>query len=130
VPELLIEGERFTFTFDWQSPMSVEEHAAQVAEEQRRLYLTPAGRYTEADITAAGRQTAVGQYRGYRVRRLVQAGPGERFCPITRMKCDDGITWIVGGEQYRFCCPVCIDDFIVAARERPDEIKAPREYVK
>ena len=130
VPELLIDGERFTFDFDWQSALSADEHAARVADEQRRLYLTAGGRYTGADVRAAGGKTAVERYRGFRVRRLVRALPGDRVCPVTRMKADDGITWTVGGGEYRFCCPVCIDDFVLKARERPDEIKAPGEYVK
>jgi hypothetical protein len=128
VPELIVGGERFTFTTTWQSSRPAAEHAALVAAEQERIYRTPGGRYTEADIQSAGRRSAVEQYRAYRGHRLVPARAGEPVCPVTRMKADNTLTWTVSGRQYRFCCPGCIDEFVIAARDRPEEIKTPEAY--
>jgi hypothetical protein len=128
VPELVVGEQRLTFTTTWQSTRPPAEHAALVAAEQDRVYRTPAGRYTEGDIVAAGRKTAVERYRSYRGHRLVPAKAGEAKCPVTRMKADTALSWTVGGRQYRFCCPGCIDEFVLAARERPEEIKVPEEY--
>jgi hypothetical protein len=130
VPDFSMGDERFEFALQWQSSISEAEHAAHVAKEQQRLYLTPGGRYTEADINTTERQTAVKRYRGQRARRLVPAQKGERMCPVTRMKPDERFVWTVGGKVYQFCCPVCIDDFVNAAREMPESIKAPEEYVQ
>ena len=56
--------------------------------------------------------------------------PGDRICPVTRTKADPRCTWVVNGKEYQFCCPPCVDEFVRAARERPEEIQEPEAYTR
>lgn len=94
------------------------------------LYLTPAGKYTAADIDANGRQTAGQKYASFRARHDFDPQPGDAVCPITRTKASAACTWIVAGHKYEFCCPPCIDEFVQLAKERPEEVELPDRYVK
>ena len=130
VPSIKIAGARFRFAFA--TPAShAEEMPAKVAdEEEKKLYLTPGGMYTEADIKANGNQTASEKFKGQMAAHDRKPKRGDKICPITRTKANPKFTWIVGGKTYEFCCPPCVDEFVKAAKESPDEIKEPGSYVK
>jgi hypothetical protein len=132
VPSLRIGDERFRLAFKSPAPgHGMSELPAKVAgEAERQLYLTPAGRYTAADIRANGGVTASQKYDGVMAEHDLKPQPGDKVCPITLTKANPKFTWVVGGAAYEFCCPPCIDEFVKAAKETPDEIKAPGEYVK
>ena len=98
--------------------------------EETSLYLTPAGKYTEADIIANGKQTASQVFKGIKAAHDLNPKPGEKICPITLTKANPKFTWVVGGESYEFCCPPCVDEFVRIAKESPDEIKDPGSYVR
>ena len=98
--------------------------------EARELYLTAGGKYTAADIAANGRMTAAERYRGFRARHDADPRPGDAVCPVTHTKANAGCTWIVDGKTYQFCCPPCIDEFVRAARERPEVILPPEAYIQ
>jgi hypothetical protein len=98
--------------------------------EQQELYLTPAGLYSRADIVANGNLTAAVKYRDFRARHDFNPQPGDRLCPVTRTKADPECCWTIGGREYQFCCPPCIDEFVRLARVRPDEIQLPEDYVE
>jgi YHS domain-containing protein len=36
----------------------------------------------------------------------------------------------VGGKTYEFCCPPCVEEFVKLAKEQPEEVKEPADYVK
>lgn len=95
VSEIALGEGRFDFTFTSQSSLFEAEYATKVEEELRRFYLTPGGKYTPADITASNRQSPAIRYRGERAGRLMPAQPGERVCPVTRMKPDARFNWMV-----------------------------------
>lgn len=99
-------------------------------EEQKRLYLTPGGGYTAADIQANGRTTAAERYRGQVPRHDPKPKPGDRICPVTRTRANPRFTWTVSGKRYLFCCPPCIDEFVQQARQDPDSLRRPEEYVQ
>ena len=134
ITSILIDGERFRLGFS--SPEEHEEHslhnmpegAAGVAEQ--KLYLTAAGKYTEADIAANGHQTASQKFRGMQANHDLKPEPGDKICPITLTKANPKFTWIVDGQAYQFCCPPCVDEFVRMAKESPEEIRAPEAYVK
>jgi hypothetical protein len=98
--------------------------------EQRELYLTPAGKYTLADIEANGRILPAQRYRGFRARHDINPELGDRLCPVTRTKANSACTWIIDGREYEFCCPPCIDEFVRLAKERPESIQRPEAYVQ
>src|SRR5205807_486834 len=99
-------------------------------EAERQLYLTPGGKYTAADIEANGQRTASEKFQGFQAAHDLHPAPGERICPITLTRANQACTWIVGGQEYQFCCPPCVDEFVQLAKSKPDQIKQPEEYRK
>ena len=98
--------------------------------EERELYLTAGGAYTEADIAANGPTLPSQKYRSFRANHDLQPRPGDRLCPITRTKADPNCTWIVAGRSYEFCCPPCIAEFVRLAKEKPERIQPPEAFVQ
>jgi len=49
---------------------------------------------------------------------------------VTKMKANPKFTWIVDGQSYQFCCPPCVGEFVTMAKERPEEMKTPEDYIK
>jgi hypothetical protein len=123
-----IAGERFRFPI----PPATDEHAEpkEVTADEKDLFLTPGGIYTEADIKANGRLTAAQKFAKFKPAHDRKPKPGDQICPITRTKANPACTWIVGGKTYTFCCPPCVSEFIKLAKESPESIKEPSEYVK
>lgn len=98
--------------------------------EARELYLTPGGLYTEADIKANGSVTAGAKFKGVMSKHDFKPKAGDAICPITLTKVNPQFTWIIGGKTYQFCCPPCIDEFVLLAKTSPEQIKDPSFYVK
>lgn len=99
-------------------------------EEEKKVFLTPGGLYTEADIAANGRAIPVVKYRGIKAAHDTKAKPGENICPISETKANPKFTWVIGGKTYEFCCVPCIEEFVGTAKEKPGEIKPPEAYRK
>lgn len=132
IPNVAIGGERFRISFQSKSE-SKDDHGmpAKVADkEEQTLYLTPGGKYTEADIEANGRQLASQKFRGIKATHDVKPKSGDKLCPISMTKANPKFSWVIGGKTYEFCCPPCLDEFLQLAKEKPDEIKDPAEYLK
>jgi hypothetical protein len=131
VPSITIAGERFRFGFTSAVAVHDEGVPARMAEEEeRKLYLTPGGKYTAEDIKANGGQTASERFRGMMASHDLKPRPGDRICPITLTKANPKFTWVVSGKSYEFCCPPCVDEFVQTAKEHPEAIKDPQDYVK
>jgi hypothetical protein len=104
-------------------------HGGPTAEE-RRLYLTPGGRYKAADIDANGPLLPSQRFRRIESRHDMHPQPGDRLCPVTGTRASPNFTWIVGGKAYQFCCPPCVDEFVRQAKEHPRTLRPPDHYVK
>ena len=131
VPSITIAGERFRFGFKSSTETHDEDMPARMAEEEERsLYLTPGGKYTAEDIKANGGQTASEKFRGQMASHDLKPRPGDKICPITLTKANSKFVWVVSGKTYEFCCPPCVDEFVQTAKEHPEAIKEPQEYVK
>lgn len=132
IPSVRINGERFRLGF----ASATESHSADMMpdkvsdEEEVKLYLTPGGVYTDADIKANGGMTASQKFKGVMSSHDMNPKPGDKICPVTMTKASPKFTWVVAGKAYEFCCPPCVDEFVKTAKSAPDEIKAPEEYVK
>ncbi len=100
------------------------------ADEERVLYLTPGGIYTEADIKANGSMTAGDKYKGKMAKHDMKPKAGDKVCPITMTKANPKFTWIIGGKTYEFCCPPCIDEYVLLAKTSPKDVLDPSEYIK
>lgn len=126
VDGVTIAGKRFPVNFTVDPSVPAQE--AHVQEE--RLYRAPAGRYTQADITANGGTTAAQRFKEFHATHDLKPEPGDRVCPVTRIKADRACAWVVDGKTYQFCCPPCVDEFVATAKKQPREIREPEDYVK
>ena len=131
IPNIRVNGERFRIGFTTVTATHQEEMPAGLpAAEEQALYLTPAGKYTEADIKANGSVTASQKFKGVLSSHDMKPKPGDRICPVTLTKANPKFTWIIDGKSYEFCCPPCVDEFVKTAKQQPDEVKPPDTYIK
>ena len=131
IPNLRIDNQRFRVSFESHGSDHEPAMPAKVADaEERKLYLVPGGKYTAADVAANRRMTATEKFRGFKARHDFTPKPGDRVCPVTWTKADPRCAWIVGGHEYWFCCPPCVDEFVHLAKTRPAEVREPDEYVQ
>ena len=124
VRSLAVGADRFQFVI----PLSPTVSDAESERAEAALYADPGGLYTAKDVAANGRRPASQKFAGERPRHDDRPAAGERVCPVSRARADDRFIWVVSGKEYRFCCPPCIDEFLVTAKERPDEIRDPDSY--
>jgi hypothetical protein len=101
-----------------------------VSDEDRTLYLTPGGKYTDADIRANGMMVAAEKFKGIKATHDVKPKPGDVLCPVSMTKANSKFTWVIGGKPYEFCCPPCVDEFVALAKEKPEEVQDPEFYKK
>lgn len=133
IPNIRIEGERFRLGFvsgqeSHGDESSMPEKVADDAEQT--LYLTPGGRYTEADIVANGKMTASQKFKGMKSDHDMKPKIGDRLCPISGTKANSNFVWIIDGNPYEFCCPPCVDEFLSAAKASTDPLPAPDSFIK
>ncbi len=103
------------------------EKVVDSAEDQ--LYLTAGGLYTIEDIVANGNQTASQRFKSFQAKHDFKPKAGDAICPITQKKANPACGWTIGGNEYLFCCPPCIDEFLMMAKSDPTDIKIPSHYV-
>lgn len=132
IPNITIGGERFRLGFTTKTEThGAEAMPAKVANEaEKQLYLTPGGIYTQADIEANGNVTASQKFAGFQATHDLKPKVGDKICPVTLTKANPKCSWIVGGKNYEFCCPPCVDEFVGLAKTKPEEVKPPDQYVK
>jgi hypothetical protein len=133
IPNLRIDKDRFrvAFTSAPRHAAGADAMPAALADDEAvKLFLTPGGGYTLADIEANGRRTAQQKFKGFKAKHDADPQSGDRLCPISETKANPLCTWIVGGKTYEFCCPPCVEEFVRMAKESPDAIKEPEDYVK
>ncbi len=104
--------------------------AAPATSKDRLLYLTPGGAYTEADIAANGNQLPAVKFRSVKVSHDLRPAVGDRICPITLTKANPGLSWVIAGKEYVFCCPPCLEEYLALVKKDPRAIKPPEEFVK
>ena len=131
IPNLRIAGERFRVGFTTVTESHEEDMPAGLgADKENTLYLTAAGKYTDADIKANGGVTASQKFKGVASSHDMFPKAGDRICPVTQTKANPKFTWVIDGKPYQFCCPPCVDEFVKLAKERPDELQEPDSYIK
>jgi hypothetical protein len=131
IPTLRIGGERFRVGFSSADAGAVDGAPAKVtAEEERRLYLTPGGKYNEEDVRANGSRTASEKFQGFKAAHDLKPRPGDLVCPVTLTRANPECGWVIDGQTYSFCCPPCVDEFVRRAKEHPETVGAPEEYRK
>jgi hypothetical protein len=132
IPSIRIGGERFRLAFK-SAPEADAGHdmpAKLATEEERKVFLTPGGKYTEADIKANGSTTASVKFKGIKPVHDTKPKPGDMLCPISMTKASPNFQWTIGGKLYQFCCLPCVEEFVTIAKETPADVKEPEEYRK
>lgn len=127
-----IAGDRFRPTFKTPTQTAhagMPKGVARRSEEERKLYLTPGGIYTEKDIQANGRATPSEKFADISWPHSDDLKPGDKLCPVTANKADARCVWVVNGQTYEFCCSPCLDKFVGWAKNQPQKIKKPEDYV-
>lgn len=135
IPNLRIGGERFRVGFSTAVEANTAQHDAAMPAsistvEEQDLYLTPGGKYTEADIKANGNVIASKKFKGMMSAHNMNPEKGERICPVTLTKSNPKFTWVINGKPYEFCCPPCVDEYVRMAKENPEQLKDPDQFIK
>ena len=97
---------------------------------ERELFLKPGGVYSDADIQANGNTVPSAKYGGISWPHEDEIQKGDKVCPVTANKSDERCHWIVNAKRYEFCCTPCLDKFVKWAKEQPEKIKDPADYVR
>lgn len=132
INNIQIGTERFRIAFSNENATHGESAmpVKKTTEEEAKLFLTPGGKYTAADIEANGKTIPAVKYNGIRPTHDSHPKPGQKICPISETVSNPKFTWVIGGKTYEFCCIPCIEEFVAQAKEKPDQVKDPAEYVK
>lgn len=129
IPNLRVGADRFRVGFHSPEPTGHDAMPAKRPDaEADKLFTTPGGLYTEADIKANGTKTPDEKYKGIRARHDAEPKPGDKICPISETLANPQFTWVVGGKTYEFCCTPCIEEFVAGAKEKPEGVKPPDAY--
>ncbi len=133
IPNIRIEGERFRLGFvsGQETHGESSDMPAKVASDvEQKLYLTPGGRYTAADIQANGNVTASQKFKGVKSEHDMKPNVGDMLCPISGTKANPKFTWIIDGKPYQFCCPPCVDEFLSSAKLSDEPLPDPNSFLK
>jgi len=131
VPSLRIGSERYRVAFNSEAVHADPAMPAKLgSDEERELFLSAGGIYTDADIKANGGTIPTVKFKGIRAEHDDNPKPGDKICPISKTKANPKFAWVIGGKSYEFCCTPCVEEFVALAKEKPGEIKDPKDYVK
>ena len=132
INNVTVNGERFRIGFGNEvlAHADTAMPAKKASDEERKLFLTPGGKYTAADIKANGDTVPTVKYKGIRPVHDSHPKPGQKICPISETVSNPKFTWAVGGKTYEFCCIPCIEEFVDKAKTKPDEVLDPSAYIK
>jgi hypothetical protein len=130
----MINGKPYAGDFEDKAHGGKEAHtgmpAGVVGDREKKLYLEPGGLYTEEDIKANGTTVPSERFKDAVWAHDEDLKTGDKVCPVTANKAEAECSWIVGGKKYEFCCPPCLDKFMMWAKTKPEKVKDPGDYVK
>jgi hypothetical protein len=98
--------------------------------EEKKVFLTPGGKYTAADIAANGNVLPSDKFKGIKSNHDIKPAAGDKLCPITKTKANESFQWVINGKTYEVCCPPCLEELVEMAKTNPDQLKEPGEYIK
>lgn len=127
IPELIVTAGRYRVEFtEVASSLNATGHGLA----RRRLYTKPGGKYTQADIVANGGTPPAPELNDHEIAHVLAPRGKGWVCPVASAKSVPGYTWVLDGQEYRFCCLPCIDEFVRRAKASPDDIKRSEKYLK
>lgn len=104
--------------------------AAVATAAETAVFLTPGGKYTEADIAANGRTVPSIRFRGIKSAHDDKPKADDPVCPISGTKANPLFAWTVDGQNYLFCCPPCVEEFVEQAKSRPASLRPAAAFLK
>lgn len=113
-------------------PMTAAQEAAdqeQHVKVEADIFFKPGGLYTAADIAKNGPLSPSQKFKDLMSRHDLKTVKGDRICPITETKANELFYWWIGGKRYTFCCPPCVEEFVLRAK-KGEKIGDPDDYVK
>jgi|GEM_PF-2891584 len=112
--------------------MTAEQQAAdqeQHTKVEQSIFFSPGGYYTKEDIAKNGPLSPSQKFKDLMSRHDLKPKVGDYLCPITNTKANEAFPWWVGGKKYLFCCPPCVEEFVLNAK-KGHAPKDPQDYVK
>jgi hypothetical protein len=97
---------------------------------ETKVFLTPGGIYTQADIEKNGNTIPALKFKGVFWSHDDNLSVGDKVCPVTANKADPQCYWWVNEQKYEFCCPPCLEKFVKWAKDSPEKVKDAGAYVK
>src|SRR5262249_18787869 len=107
-----------------------KQSKADAGSREAKVFLTPGGIYTQADIDKNGNTTPSAKFKDVYWEHDDNVKPGDRVCPVTDNKADPQCYWWVNGQKDESCCPPCLEKFVRLAKETPEKVRTPEAYVK
>jgi YHS domain-containing protein len=115
------------------NPMGKEgspEHEALHRKVEASVFKSPAGQYTAEDIRLNGPLSPAEKFGNLMSNHDMNPKKGDPVCPITMTKANPDFYWYVGGKKYLFCCPPCIEEFVMRAKKSNTPLPGPEKYVQ
>lgn len=125
-----VGGKPYSGTFQEKPHADHPAPATKPTQREADLFLKPGGIYTAADILKNGSVVPSVKFAGLSWSHDDDLKPGDKMCPVTFNKADKQCAWQVNGERYEFCCPPCLEKFVRWAKESPEKVKKPSDYIK
>lgn len=104
-------------------------HAEAHLSVERGVFSTPGGRYTAEDIAKNGPLAPAQKFEGITSVHDMRPSKGTLICPITMTKANPKFAWWVGGKRYTFCCPPCIEEWVMKAKRANAPLPPPKSFV-
>lgn len=105
-------------------------HAETHKKVEASIFFTPGGQYTAQDIARNGTQAPSVKFGDISSVHDMNPEKGTLVCPITKTKANPLFYWWVGGKKYTFCCPPCIEEFVLKAKKSKVPLPPPQSFVQ
>ena len=104
-------------------------HAEAHLSVERSVFFTPGGLYTAEDIARNGPLAPAEKFNGIVSVHDMRPPKGTLVCPVTMTKANPKFAWWVGGKRYTFCCPPCIEEWVMKAKRAKAPLPPPESFV-
>lgn len=105
------------------------EHAMEHAKVEADVFSSPGGLYTQEDIRKNGSLSPQEKFKGIVSVHDMSPTKGTLICPITKTKANNQFYWWVGGKKYTFCCPPCIEEWVLKAKKGKESLPEPETFL-
>ena len=104
-------------------------HAETHKKVEQEIFFTPGGQYTQEDIQKNGTMAPSKKFGDLMAIHDINPEKGTLVCPITNTKANPQFYWWVGGKKYTFCCPPCVEEFVLKAKKSKVPLPSPETFI-